>query len=83
MEKGLIESNEATHDRRETVIFNRKGTELEKKLSDVQRQQMGTIFSKFGESCEENWHQVMNEMANSRSGFDAWMSKREVVIDQK
>lgn len=52
-------------------------------MSDVQRQQMGTIFSKFGESCEENWHQVMNEMANSRSGFDAWMSKREVVIDQK
>ena len=52
-------------------------------MSDVQRQQMGAIFSKFGESCEENWHQVMNEMANSRSGFDAWMSKREVVIDQK
>ena len=58
------------------------GTQLEKKLSDVQRQQMGTIFSKFGESCEENWHQVMNEMANSRSGFDAWMSKREVANDQ-
>ncbi|TKI73027.1 MarR family transcriptional regulator, partial [Bacillus wiedmannii] len=59
------------------------GVDLEKKLSDVQRQQMSAIFSKFGESCEENWHQVMNEMANSRSGFDAWISKREVVIDQK
>ncbi|TKI05416.1 MarR family transcriptional regulator, partial [Bacillus wiedmannii] len=30
-----------------------------------------------------NWHQVMNEMANSRSGFDAWISKRAVVINQK
>ena len=38
---------------------------------------MGAIFSKFGESCEDNWHQVMNEMANSRSGFDAWISKRK------
>lgn len=44
---------------------------------------MSAIFSKFGESCGENWHQVMNEMANSRSGFDAWISKREVAIDQK
>ena len=39
---------------------------------------MGAIFSKFGESCEENWHQVMNEMAHSRSGFDAWISKRKL-----
>ncbi|MGF9767292.1 MarR family winged helix-turn-helix transcriptional regulator [Bacillus albus] len=84
VEKGLIESNEATHDRRvKQLSLTEKGADLEKKLSDVQRQQMGAIFSKFGESCEENWHQVMNEMANSRSGFDAWISKREVIIDQK
>ena len=45
MEKGLIESNEATHDRRvKQLSLTEKGTELEKKLSDVQRQQMGTIF---------------------------------------
>ena len=84
VEKSLIESNEATHDRRvKQLSLTEKGADLEKKLSDVQRQQMGAIFSKFGESCEENWHQVMNEMAHSRSGFDAWISKREVAIDQK
>lgn len=82
--RALIESNEATHDRRvKQLSLTEKGADLEKKLSDVQRQQMGAIFSKFGESCEENWHQVMNEMAHSRSGFDAWISKREVAIDQK
>ncbi len=54
MEKGLIESNEATHDRRvKQLSLTEKGTELEKKLSDVQRQQMGTIFSKFGESLKK------------------------------
>ena len=24
----------------------------------------------------------MNEMANSRSGFDAWISKQEIPVDQ-
>ncbi|MEC3543888.1 MarR family transcriptional regulator, partial [Bacillus thuringiensis] len=32
---------------------------------------------------EDNWHQVMNEMANGRSGFDAWITKRELPVDQK
>ncbi len=78
VEKGLIESNEATHDRRVNIQLSltEEGTDLEKKLSDVQRQQMSAIFSKFGESCEENWHQVMNEMAHSRSGFDAWIIEK-------
>ena len=45
MEKGLIESNEATHDRRvKQLSLTEKGADLEKKLSDVQRQQMGAIF---------------------------------------
>lgn len=45
MEKGLIESNEAKHDRRvKQLSLTEKGTDLEKKLSDVQRQQMGAIF---------------------------------------
>lgn len=65
------------------LSLTEKRCRFREKLSDVQRQQMGAIFSKFGESCEENWHQVMNEMAHSRSGFDAWLSKREVAIDQK
>lgn len=82
LEKGLIESNEAEHDRRvRQLALTKEGAELEKKLSDVQREQMGSIFSKFGESCEENWHQVMNELANSRLGFDAWLSKREEPVD--
>ncbi|MFJ8526461.1 MarR family winged helix-turn-helix transcriptional regulator [Bacillus sp. NPDC094106] len=82
LEKGLIESNEAEHDRRvKQLALTKEGAELEKKLSDVQREQMGSIFSKFGESCEENWHQVMNELANSRLGFDAWLSKREEPAD--
>ncbi|PEB51825.1 MarR family transcriptional regulator [Bacillus pseudomycoides] len=82
LEKGLIESNEAEHDRRvKQLALTKEGAELEKKLSDVQREQMGSIFSKFGESCEENWHQVMNELANSRLGFDAWLSKREEPVD--
>lgn len=82
LDKGLIESNEAAHDRRvKQLSLTEEGTDLEKKLSDVQREQMGAIFSQFGESCEENWHQVMNEMANSRSGFDAWTSKREIPVE--
>ncbi|MEH7459315.1 MarR family transcriptional regulator [Bacillus sp. JJ1127] len=82
LEKGLIESNEAEHDRRvKQLALTKEGAELEKKLSDVQREQMGSIFSKFGESCEENWHQVMNELANSRLGFDAWLFKREEPAD--
>ena len=44
VEKGLIESNEAMHDRRKTVVFNRKRYRFREKLSDVQRQQMGAIF---------------------------------------
>lgn len=42
---------------------------------------MGRIFSEFGETCEENWHQVMTELANNRLGFDAWLSKREEPVD--
>ena len=84
LEKGLIESNEAEHDRRvKQLALTKEGAELERKLSDVQREQMGSIFSKFGETCEEHWHQVMTELANSRLGFDAWLSKREEPADQK
>lgn len=83
MEKGLIESNEATHDRRETVVFNRTRCRFREKIERCTKTTNGRYFSKFGESCEDNWHQVMNEMANSRSGFDAWISKREIPVDQK
>ncbi len=85
VEKGLIESNEATHDRRvKQLSLTEKRYRIREKIERCTKATNGYyFFSKFGESCEENWHQVMNEMANSRSGFDAWMSKREVVIDQK
>lgn len=84
LEKGLIESKEAEHDRRvKQLVLTKEGTELEKKLSDVQREQMGSIFTQFGEAYEENWLQVMTELANSRLGFDAWSSKRKEKSDQE
>ena len=64
------------------LSLTEKGADLEK-TERCTKTTNGCHFSKFGESCEENWHQVMNEMAHSRSGFDAWLSKREVAIDQK
>ncbi|MGI2756933.1 MarR family winged helix-turn-helix transcriptional regulator [Bacillus cytotoxicus] len=84
LEKGLIESNEAEHDRRvKQLVLTQAGAELEKKLSDVQREQMGHIFTTFGEKCEENWHQVMNELAKNRLGFHTWSSKRKEPVNEK
>lgn len=45
LEKGLIESKEAEHDRRvKQLVLTTEGAELERKLSDVQREQMSSIF---------------------------------------
>jgi len=78
VEKELMISEEAAHDRRVKQLFlTDEGRELEKELSNRQREQLSAIFSEAGAGHEQAWFDIMEKLSKTRSGYEAWNIKKE------
>ncbi|MCJ8013008.1 MarR family transcriptional regulator [Paenibacillus sp. KQZ6P-2] len=76
IEKNLMFSKEAEHDRRVKRLFlTDEGEKLEKELSNRQREQLSSIFSQFDADYEKSWIQIMEKLSAKRSGYDVWNQK--------
>jgi DNA-binding MarR family transcriptional regulator len=79
IEKNLMVSKEAEHDRRVKQLFlTDEGERLEKELSNRQREHLSSIFSQFDADHEKAWIEIMEKLSVKRSGYDAWNKKRQI-----
>ncbi|MDO6657784.1 MarR family winged helix-turn-helix transcriptional regulator [Anaerobacillus sp. 1_MG-2023] len=76
IEKELVTTSEAEHDRRVKQLFlTDKGEHLEEKLSNTQKQHLTSIFQELKPEQVDAWQTIMEKLSVERDGFEAWKNK--------